>query len=109
MSKMTLAQKIGQMVQAERQGCTHEDVKNYHLGSVMSGAGSLPENNDIESWLKTTDDYWKASTFEDEHDNYCVLYNDLRCVFIRVCTIGQLCDETLDTTLGATIWDTTRQ
>ena len=67
MSKMTLAQKIGQMVQAERQGCTNDDVKNYHLGSVMSGAGSLPENNDVESWLKITDDYWKASTFEDEN------------------------------------------
>ena len=66
MSQMTLAQKIGQMVQAERQGCTPEDVKNYHLGSLMSGAGSVPENNDIENWLKTTDDYWKASTFEDK-------------------------------------------
>ena len=67
MSKMTLAQKIGQMVQAERQGCSNDDVKNYHLGSVMSGAGSLPENNDVENWLKITDDYWKASTFEDEN------------------------------------------
>ena len=30
-------------------------------------AVSLPENNDVENWLKITDDYWKASTFEDEN------------------------------------------
>jgi beta-glucosidase len=67
MSNMTLAQKIGQMVQAERLSCTPDDVKKYHLGSVLSGAGSLPENNDINGWLKTTNSYWQASVFEDEH------------------------------------------
>jgi len=66
-SNMTLAQKIGQMVQAERLSCTPDDVKNYHLGSVLSGAGSLPECNDLNSWLKTTDSYWHASVFEDEN------------------------------------------
>ena len=67
MSKMTLAQKIGQMVQAERQSCSPDDVKKYHLGSVLSGAGSLPASNDLNGWLKTTDSYWQASVYEDEH------------------------------------------
>jgi len=67
MSKMTLAQKIGQMTQAERLNCTPDDVKNYHLGSVMSGAGSLPENNDLDSWLKMTDSYWRASMVKDDN------------------------------------------
>ncbi|NQZ87678.1 MAG: glycoside hydrolase family 3 protein [Colwellia sp.] len=67
MSKMTLAQKIGQMIQAERLSCSPDDVRKYHLGSVLSGAGSLPENNDLNGWLKTTDSYWHASVFEDEH------------------------------------------
>jgi len=75
MSKMTLAQKIGQMTQAERLSCTPEDVKNYHLGSVMSGAGSCPGNNDLESWLKTTDSFWKASMFcSDKHLAIPILY-----------------------------------
>jgi beta-glucosidase len=75
MLNMTLTQKIGQMVQAERLGCTPDDVKNYHLGSVMSGAGSLPENNDLESWLKTTDSYWNASIFKsDKHLAIPILY-----------------------------------
>jgi beta-glucosidase len=67
MSKMTLAQKIGQMTQAERLSCTPDDVRKYHLGSVLSGAGSLPENNDLNSWLKTTDSYWQASMVSDEN------------------------------------------
>tara|TARA_R110001592_G_scaffold86833_1_gene256501 strand:- start:43 stop:1863 length:1821 start_codon:yes stop_codon:yes gene_type:complete len=67
MSQMTLAQKIGQMIQAERLSCSPDDVKNYHLGSVMSGAGSLPENNDLENWLKTTDSYWQASMLKDDN------------------------------------------
>lgn len=67
MSQMTLAQKIGQMIQAERLSCSPEDVKTYHLGSVMSGAGSLPENNDLEDWLKTTDSYWQASMLKDDN------------------------------------------
>ncbi|MEW6981816.1 glycoside hydrolase family 3 protein [Colwelliaceae bacterium 6471] len=67
MSKMTLAQKIGQMTQAERLSCAPEDVIKYHLGSVMSGAGSCPESNDVKSWLKKTDSYWHASMCKDEN------------------------------------------
>ena len=67
MSKMTLAQKIGQMIQAERLSCTPDDVKKYHLGSLLSGAGSFPECNEPNGWLKTTDSYWHASVFEDEN------------------------------------------
>lgn len=67
MSKMTLEQKIGQMIQAERQSCTPEDITKYHLGSVMSGAGSWPDDNDLNSWLKVTDSYWHASMFEDDN------------------------------------------
>ena len=46
MSKMTLAQKIGQMVQAERQGCSHEDVKNYHYFLAVNLRHSLLNLND---------------------------------------------------------------
>lgn len=75
MSKMTLAQKIGQMTQAERLNCTPDDVRDYHLGSVMSGAGSLPENNEPENWLKMIDSYWQASMFEsDDHLAIPLLY-----------------------------------
>lgn len=41
---MTLEEKIGQMVQAERAAVTPEEVQKYALGSVLSGeAHSLTE------------------------------------------------------------------
>ncbi len=67
LSKMTLEQKIGQMTQVERMTCTPEQVKEFHIGSVLSGAGSLPENNLPEDWVKMNDAFWSASMFEDEY------------------------------------------
>jgi beta-glucosidase len=39
---MSLAQKVGQMTQAEIQSVTPEDVRTYALGSVLNGGGSWP-------------------------------------------------------------------
>lgn len=64
---MTLAQKIGQMTQADRLTCTPDDVKQYHLGSVLSAAGSSPENNTLEDWVAMNDEYWLASVASDSN------------------------------------------
>jgi len=66
LSRMTLDQKIGQMTQPERMACTPEDVKAYHLGSVLSGGGSCPGENKPADWLDMNDAYWVASMEEDE-------------------------------------------
>jgi beta-glucosidase len=66
LSRMTLDQKIGQMTQPERMSCTPEDVTNYHLGSVLSGGGSCPGDNQPADWVQMNDDYWAASMLEDE-------------------------------------------
>jgi beta-glucosidase len=66
LSRMTLDQKIGQMIQAERGSVTPEDVRNYHLGSVLSGSGSCPGNNLPQDWVAMNDAYWLASMTEDE-------------------------------------------
>jgi len=63
---MTLDQKIGQMTQPERMACTPEDVKAYHLGSVLSGGGSCPGENKPADWVDMNDAYWVASMEEDE-------------------------------------------
>ncbi len=65
MSTMTLDQKIGQMTQAERITCTPEEVKNYHLGSVLSGGGSAPGENLPADWVTMNDAYWLASMEAD--------------------------------------------
>lgn len=66
MSRMTLDQKIGQMTQCERMECTPEEVKQYHLGSVLSGGGSAPGENRPADWVDMNDAYWAASMEEDE-------------------------------------------
>src|SRR5215207_5936806 len=48
--QMTLAEKIGQMTQPEKNSVPVEDVTNYFLGSVLSGGGGNPEPNTVEAW-----------------------------------------------------------
>lgn len=63
-NQMTLAEKVGQMVQGEIKNVTPEDVKKYHLGSVLNGGGSFPNNNKyakVQDWLVLADAYYVAS------------------------------------------------
>ena len=66
LSRMTLDQKIGQMTQPERAHVSPAEVKRYHIGSVLSGAGSCPGENRPADWVAMTDAYWAASMEEDE-------------------------------------------
>lgn len=66
LSRMTLAQKIGQMTQAERRHATPADVRDFHLGSVLSGGGSCPGGNRPADWVAMTNAYWAASMEEDD-------------------------------------------
>lgn len=66
--KMTLAQKIGQMTQAEIKTATPDDVKRYYLGSVLNGGGSWPNNNKhatAADWLALANAYYDASMATD--------------------------------------------
>ena len=51
---MTLDEKVGQMVQADSMALAAKtDVRNYFLGSVLSGGGSDPAaGNTAQDWLK---------------------------------------------------------
>ncbi|WP_409304765.1 glycoside hydrolase family 3 protein [Peribacillus sp. SCS-155] len=58
LSRMTLDEKIGQMVQPERNALTAEDVKNYGIGSILSGGGSLPPTgNTPKDWADMVDNF----------------------------------------------------
>ncbi|KAE8721567.1 Glycosyl hydrolase family protein isoform 2 [Hibiscus syriacus] len=52
MSRMTLAEKIGQMTQIDRSVATEQILRDYSIGSVLSGGGSepLPEAR-AEAWI----------------------------------------------------------
>jgi beta-glucosidase len=75
LSRMTLAQKIGQMVQTERLAITPEEVRRWHIGSVLSGGGSCPGDNRLQDWVEMNDAYWAASMeADDEHLPIPLLY-----------------------------------
>ena len=42
LARMSLEEKVGQMIQPELRNVTPEDVKEYHLGSILNGGGSFP-------------------------------------------------------------------
>lgn len=64
LAQMTLEQKVGQITQAEISRTTPEDVKRYHLGSVLNGGGGFLDGDkqaSIQNWVKALDAYYEAS------------------------------------------------
>ncbi|HLP15911.1 MAG TPA: glycoside hydrolase family 3 N-terminal domain-containing protein, partial [Bacteroidota bacterium] len=59
LSRMTLQEKIGQMMQVERQYVTSKktDITAYGMGSLLSGGGSAPTPNTPKSWADMYDDF----------------------------------------------------
>ena len=66
LARMNLDQKIGQMTQGERMFVSPGEVREFHLGSVLSGGGSCPGDNHPADWVTMNDAYWEASMAEDE-------------------------------------------
>ena len=64
LARMTLEQKIGQMTQPERMHITPDEVRDHHIGSVLSGGGSTPGANRPIDWVEMNDAYWEASVEE---------------------------------------------
>jgi beta-glucosidase len=52
---MTLAEKIGQMTQAERRDLEPGDIQRYALGSVLSAGGSAPGGATPREWAEMLD------------------------------------------------------
>ncbi|CAI0433057.1 unnamed protein product, partial [Linum tenue] len=58
MGRMTLQEKIGQMVQIDRKVASADVVKNYFIGSILSGGGSVPgQKASPEEWIKMVNEY----------------------------------------------------
>ncbi|HHU28401.1 TPA: glycoside hydrolase family 3 protein [bacterium] len=64
---MSIKQKVGQMLQVERNSANYEEAKNYYLGSIFSGGGSVPGTNRLIDW----------TTMSNNYQNY-VMSNDLQ-------------------------------
>ncbi len=63
-ARMTLPEKIGQLIQADLCCVAPEDMREYNLGSILVGGNSGPNGNDLSpapDWLKAADDFYEAS------------------------------------------------
>ncbi|CAN6587056.1 unnamed protein product [Malus baccata var. baccata] len=62
LSRMTLEEKIGQMVQIDRSVASSEVMKKYFIGSILSGGGSVPaQKASPEAWINMVNDFQKGS------------------------------------------------
>jgi beta-glucosidase len=64
MAKMSLEQKVGQVIQGDLGSITPEDVARYHLGSVLNGGGSDPHGKRFGTgpdWLAEADRFYDAA------------------------------------------------
>src|SRR3954465_1619898 len=64
LKKMTVEEKVGQVIQGDIASMKPEDMKKYHLGSILAGGGSAPGGNErapAKDWLKLADDFYAAS------------------------------------------------
>ena len=62
--RMSLEQKVGQVIQADLGSVTPEDVYTYHLGSVLNGGNSAPGGKQwapAAEWLADADRFYDAS------------------------------------------------
>ncbi|XP_038985453.1 beta-glucosidase BoGH3B-like [Phoenix dactylifera] len=58
MKRMTLPEKIGQMTQIERKVASAQVVKDYFIGSILSGGGSVPKPQaSAEDWVNMVNDF----------------------------------------------------
>jgi beta-glucosidase len=62
LKKMTLDEKIGQMMQSERGNKKIDSLLQYSfLGSVLSGGGSVPDQNNPQGWVNMYNGLQKAA------------------------------------------------
>ena len=58
LGRMTLEEKVGQMVQANRLALNStSDIRDYYLGSLLNGGGGGPGINTPEGWADMYDNY----------------------------------------------------
>jgi beta-glucosidase len=63
-AKMTLEQKVGQMVQPDIRYATPDDARTYRFGSILNGGGAYPGNDrhaKISDWVALADRFYAAT------------------------------------------------
>ena len=64
LAKMTLEQKVAQMIQPEIRDITVEDMRKYGFGSYLNGGGAFPNNDKYatpQDWIALAESLYQAS------------------------------------------------
>ncbi|RUO77691.1 glycoside hydrolase family 3 protein [Idiomarina seosinensis] len=64
LDKMTLEQKVAQMIQPEIRDITVEDMRKYGFGSYLNGGGAFPNNDKYatpQDWIALAESLYQAS------------------------------------------------
>ena len=65
LSRLTPAEKVGQLVQADIGSITPDDLRHYPLGSILNGGNSSPRDDKLAApseWLMLADRFYDAAT-----------------------------------------------
>ncbi len=57
LSRMTLAEKVGQMTQVEKGSIVKQDITDAFIGSILSGGGGTPSPNNPTAWAEMVDGF----------------------------------------------------
>ena len=69
LARMSVPEKVGQMMQPELKYITPEEVKKFHIGSVLNGGGTTPNNDKyatVQDWANLAEEFYQASTDESD-------------------------------------------
>ncbi|WP_076069815.1 glycoside hydrolase family 3 protein [Sphingomonas montana] len=64
LKRMSIADKVGQLIQVDIASITPADLRTYKLGSILNGGNAGPGGNDLAppgDWLKLADAFYDAS------------------------------------------------
>ncbi|KVI11280.1 Glycoside hydrolase family 3 [Cynara cardunculus var. scolymus] len=62
LGRMTMEEKIGQMVQIERISATPDIMRHYFIGSLLSGGGSVPNPHaTVVDWINMVNEFQNGS------------------------------------------------
>ena len=67
-NKMTLEQKVGQIIMPDLDEVTPEGARLYQLGTILNGGGKFPnknKNSTVLDWKKLSKDFYNASPIVD--------------------------------------------
>src|SRR5262249_58936987 len=64
LARMSLEEKVAQMIQADVGSLTAEDLRTYKLGAVLAGGGAAPSEGvraQARAWLDLADTLYRAA------------------------------------------------